>query len=204
MFPNYRSLDTLKKARGGFSFPSNRLNDIGQFLGVCEKLPHSGFSMWKDVMNGDVEQLETMIDYCERDVILLEDVYKSMQQYVVNNTHAGVIQGGFKHECPNCGNEHATLVKNNVTSKGTIKRLMECDACEYTYEISNSAYALMLKFKNKIGNPIGFNISVLNKFKKIKGDVGAKFMVKRLKKNSVFLNVKTDKIFKDFDRLSDF
>lgn len=150
MFPNYRSLDTLKKARGGFSFPSNRLNDIGQFLGVGEKLPHSGFSMWKDVMNGDVEQLETMIDYCERDVILLEDVYKSMQQYVVNNTHAGVIQGGFKHECPNCGNEHATLVKNNVTAKGTIKRLMECDSCEYTYEISNSAYALMLKIKNKI------------------------------------------------------
>jgi hypothetical protein len=29
-------------------------------------------------------------------------------------------------------------------------------------------------------------------------------MVKRLKKDSVFLNVKTDKIFKDFDRLSDF
>ena len=44
----------------------------------------------------------------------------------------------------------------------------------------------------------------LNLFKKIKGDVGAKFMVKRLKKDSVFLNVKTDKIFKDFDRLSDF
>ena len=36
-----------------------------------------------------------------------------------------------------------------------------------------------LKFKNKIGNPIGFDISVLSKFKKIKGEYGAKFMVKR-------------------------
>jgi molybdenum cofactor cytidylyltransferase len=62
----------------------------------------------------------------------------------------------------------------------------------------------LLRFKKKIGNPIGFNISVINKFKKIKGDIGAKFMVKRLKKDTVFLNVKSDKIFKDFDKLSDF
>ena len=34
----------------------------------------------------------------------------------------------------------------------------------------------LLKYKNKIGNPIGFNSSVIPKFKKIKGDVGAKFM----------------------------
>jgi molybdenum cofactor cytidylyltransferase len=74
----------------------------------------------------------------------------------------------------------------------------------YKSILDNNNLVHLLKFKNKIGNPIGFNISVLNKFKKIKGDVGAKFMVKRLKKNSVFLNVKTDKIFKDFDRLSDF
>ena len=43
-----------------------------------------------------------------------------------------------------------------------------------------------LKFKNRIGNPIGFDISVMKKFKKIKGDIGAKFMVKRLKKKNKF------------------
>ena len=61
-----------------------------------------------------------------------------------------------------------------------------------------------LKFKNKIGNPIGFNISVLKKFKKIKGDFGAKFMVKRLKKNTNFIKVTNIKAFKDFDKGSDF
>ena len=43
-----------------------------------------------------------------------------------------------------------------------------------------------LKFKNRIGNPIGFDISLLNKFKKINGDVGAKFIVKKLKKKYKF------------------
>ena len=61
-----------------------------------------------------------------------------------------------------------------------------------------------LSFKNKIGNPIGFDISTINKFKKIKGDVGAKFLVKKLKKNTNFINVKSNKIFKDFDLSRDF
>ena len=62
----------------------------------------------------------------------------------------------------------------------------------------------VLKFKNSIGNPIGFDISVIDKFKKIKGDVGAKFMVKRLKKNTNFIKVDSNKIFKDFDLKKDF
>ena len=61
-----------------------------------------------------------------------------------------------------------------------------------------------LRYKNRIGNPIGFNISVLNKFKKIKGDIGAKYMVNRLKKSTNFINVASNKIFKDFDLKKDF
>jgi len=61
-----------------------------------------------------------------------------------------------------------------------------------------------MKHKNRIGNPIGFNISVLGKFKKIKGDVGAKYMVKRLKKDTNFINVNSNIIFKDFDLKKDF
>ena len=61
-----------------------------------------------------------------------------------------------------------------------------------------------MKYKNKLGNPIGFNISVLNKFYKIRGDIGAKYMVKRLKKNTNFIKVTSNKIFKDFDIKKDF
>ena len=62
----------------------------------------------------------------------------------------------------------------------------------------------VLSYKNKIGNPIGFDISLLKKFKKIKGDVGAKFMVKKLKRNTNFIKVSSNKIFKDFDLKKDF
>ena len=61
-----------------------------------------------------------------------------------------------------------------------------------------------LKFKNKIGNPIGFDSSVLTKFKRMKGDFGAKFMVKRLKNNTNFIKVLSKKVFKDLDLRKDF
>tara|TARA_B110000003_G_C16464535_1_gene463210 strand:+ start:224 stop:799 length:576 start_codon:yes stop_codon:yes gene_type:complete len=62
----------------------------------------------------------------------------------------------------------------------------------------------MLKFKNKIGNPIGFDISLIKKFKNIRGEFGAKFMVKRLKKRTKFIRTSSVKSFKDFDKVSDF
>ena len=61
-----------------------------------------------------------------------------------------------------------------------------------------------LKYKNRIGNPIGFDISILNKFKKIRGNVGAKYMVKRLHKSTNFIKVSSDKVFKDLDKALDF
>ena len=65
-------------------------------------------------------------------------------------------------------------------------------------------FSSCLKFKNKIGNPIGFDISLIKKFKNIKGKFGAKFMVKRLKNKTKFIKINSVKSFKDFDKVSDF
>ena len=61
-----------------------------------------------------------------------------------------------------------------------------------------------LKFRKMVGNPIGFDIAVLRKFKKIRGEHGAKFMVKRLKNQTNFIKVTSGKIFKDLDLKKDF
>jgi DNA polymerase elongation subunit (family B) len=149
MFPNYRTLDTLKKAKSGFNFNSNKLDYIAQFLGVGAKVKHSGFDMWKKVMANDADAMAEMTNYCEGDIIVLEDVYQTMQNYIKQNVHVGVLNNNLKFSCPSCGSEKTELLKNNVTALGTIKRLMQCE-CEHTYEISNSSYMNYLKFKNVI------------------------------------------------------
>ena len=55
-----------------------------------------------------------------------------------------------------------------------------------------------------MGNPIGFDISLAKKFNNIKGEFGARFMVKRLKNKTKFLKTSSVKVFKDFDIASDF
>ena len=61
-----------------------------------------------------------------------------------------------------------------------------------------------LKYKTRVGNPIGFDSSLIKKFKNIKGQFGAKFMVKRLKNRTNFISTSSIKSFKDFDKVSDF
>ena len=145
MFPKYRTLDTLKKARTNFTFNSNRLDYIAKYLGVGAKLEHEGFQMWVKCLQGDKKALKEMVKYCDMDIVVLEDVYLTLQNYVTNNTHVGTHNGGMKHSCPNCGSEdNIQLLKNDFTAKGTIKRVVECGTCNYVYNITNSAYKNMV------------------------------------------------------------
>ena len=148
MFPKYRTLDTLKKAKSGFNFNSNRLDYIAKFLGVGAKLEHDGFDMWVECVKGNKEALDKMVKYCDMDIIVLEDVFFTLQNYITNNTNVAVNNGKLKACCPNCGSEDISLFKNNFTAKGTIKRLMECNTCDYNYEISNRDWRNFLEMKS--------------------------------------------------------
>jgi uncharacterized protein YprB with RNaseH-like and TPR domain len=79
MFPNYRTLDTLKKARQYFKFPSNKLDYLGEYLQVGRKLDHEGIKLWIDVVeNKSKKALDKMIAYCEQDVISCYKVFKKL------------------------------------------------------------------------------------------------------------------------------
>ena len=146
----YRSLDTLKKAKAHFNLPNNRLDTIAQFLGVGAKVKHEGVKMWDEVQDNDRTALKDMINYCNGDIIILEDCYFVMQNYIKHNIHIGVNAGGEKYTCPACGSENVILYKNNFTAIGTIKRQMECNVCSYSYETSNAAYLKFLEL-NTVG-----------------------------------------------------
>lgn len=153
-FPKYATLDTLKAARGTFLFNSNRLDYIGQFLGVGQKTETGGFQLWKDVMTGDKKALAKMVEYCENDVVLLQDVWERMKNYVPHKTSIrGQEQDLPKYCCPECGNKNVYLNKTRSTAMGTIQRDMHCKTgCGKYFRISNKSYMDLLldRAKNKI------------------------------------------------------
>jgi len=140
MRPNYRSLDTLKKAKAHFGFDSNRLDDLGDYLGVGRKLENEKGLWDKVVQFNNRKALQKMVDYCDVDVILLEDVYTVMMPYIKKNTNFAVLKGGNKFDCPECASPHTHLVKTYTTEAGTFKRVMECKSCDNNFSINNSTY----------------------------------------------------------------
>lgn len=129
MFPTYTTIDTLKVARSKFKFNSNKLNYIAKYLGIGQKI-HTEYDLWKDiVLNKDKEAMDKMIKYCKMDVILLEKVHKELSLHIPAKTHYGVIFGGDRGTCPECGSDD--IVRNNkrVTASGLVKVQMRCKTC---------------------------------------------------------------------------
>jgi RNase P subunit RPR2 len=137
--PRYKTIDTLKWAKK-FYFNSNKLDYIGQYLGLGNKLP-TGIELWKAVvLDNDREALEKMAEYCRRDVQLLEKVYTKMADHMPHATHQGVLAGGDKWTCPHCGSEKVRLKCHRVTSSGTRQCQMQCQKCGRYHTISEKSY----------------------------------------------------------------
>lgn len=144
MFPNYGSLDTLKKSRGRFRFNSNRLDYINKYLGGKGKVS-TGFGLWVAVMQNDEDALAKMVRYCKNDVKILEDVYHKLAPYITNHVHHGVINGKPKHSCPECGSFNCSLSKRRVTASGIIKVQLQCQDCGKYFTITESTYKNMVE-----------------------------------------------------------
>jgi uncharacterized protein YprB with RNaseH-like and TPR domain len=150
MFPQYQTLDTLKMARSNFYFNSNKIDYIAKFLGIEGKLPHSGLDMWKKIcLHNDKEELQNMINYCNQDVKILEEVYNKMKNYIKPKTHFGVLEDKEKFTCPECGNHDSKLIRTRTTAAGAIRKQMKCNNknCNTVYTISDKNYTKLLEFK---------------------------------------------------------
>lgn len=79
--PKFNSIDTLKMARAGFKFNSNKLDYMGKFLGVGGKI-ETTYDLWKDILLKNCPKaMKKMVDYCKIDVVRLEEVYNRLQPY---------------------------------------------------------------------------------------------------------------------------
>jgi len=140
MLPKYTSVDTLKIARYQHNFPSNRLDDLGDYLGVGRKI-ETDRKLWVDaVCNDSKEALEKMIEYCEQDVFLLEDIYNKLSTMTLPTVHAGVLNGGTKQTSPYSGTSNIEIVKKSTTKAGTVKYTMKCVDSGMYFQMSQTNY----------------------------------------------------------------
>lgn len=134
-YADFRSIDTLKLARKYFRFNSNKLDDLGNFLGVGRKISHSGFSLWKGCLDGDKASWKTMCAYNQQDVALLERVYLSLRSWAKNHPDVSTLRG--VKGCPFCGSPDAQ--KRGFAYTNTLRaQRYQCKSCKAYYQGSRS------------------------------------------------------------------
>lgn len=122
----FKSVDTLKVARRHFRFDSNKLNDLGGYLGVGKKLPHTGFDLWRRCMAGDPSAWRVMRRYNAQDVRLLERVYLKLRSW--DKSHPNLTLYSGVAGCPTCQSPHIQRRGVNV-SKVTVSPRFQCQDC---------------------------------------------------------------------------
>jgi len=121
----YQTIDTLKIARAKFKFDSNKLDELGRYLKLGRKLPHTGFHLWRGCMAGDKRAWATMKRYNAKDVALLEKVYYRMRPW--HGTHPSVTAG--EAGCPKCSSSKASKRGFTYTIARRRKQRFQCLSC---------------------------------------------------------------------------
>ncbi len=124
----YKVVDTLDVARKEFSFTSNRLNDIAQFLKLGKKLDTGGFGLWKKCLAGDRKAWKKMVDYCKHDIVILEKVYLALRPYILQHPNVSVYLDADRAVCPKCGSPKIQYRGYCFTTTSKFKRF-SCTNC---------------------------------------------------------------------------
>lgn len=129
----FRTIDTLQIARRQFKLPSNRLDALGSYLGLGNKVEHEGYGLWKKVLAGDKDAWARMKVYNARDVDLLHDVYHKLRPWMPNHPASGpMLDVGVSiddKECRVCGG--TDLVARGYWRTATqTKQKCYCKECE--------------------------------------------------------------------------
>ncbi len=129
MFPKYTTIDTLKVARSKFKFNSNKLNYIAQYLGIGQKIK-TEYTLWKDILlKKDKVSMAKMVKYCQKDVVLLEKVFKLLRGHMEHKFHYGVAFGQDRGSCPECGSDDIIRNCTRYTATGVKKIQYKCKTC---------------------------------------------------------------------------
>lgn len=122
-----KMIDTLLAARRIAKFASNKLDDLGNVLGIGRKLAHTGKHLWFGCMAGDMKSWKKMCDYNKQDVILLEKVYYKLRPFIPNHPNLNITSRALGC-CPKCGSKQITKRGYHYTYSGEAPRF-QCKDC---------------------------------------------------------------------------
>jgi len=126
----FATVDTLKVAKRYFNFNSNRLNDLGIYLKVGEKVKHTGFDLWLGCLKENKKSWKLLEKYNKQDVTLLERVYHKLLPWM--DRHPNMALLSEKVGCPKCGSSKVKKAGIRANSM-SLQQQWQCKSCKGYY-----------------------------------------------------------------------
>lgn len=122
----HKSFDTKKISKNKFHLPSNKLDDIADFLGIERKLSHKGKTMWFGCEQGNEADWKMMKSYNKRDVLILDKVLDKILPFFKHNND--YTNNGMNCPSPTCQSKNMQKAKKRIV-KGGYKIQYQCMDC---------------------------------------------------------------------------
>ncbi len=124
---HYREIDTLAIARTYFKFSSNKLDYLGEYLGLGRKI-HNARGLWEKCESGDLQSLRDMQTYCNMDTLLLEKVYLKLRPFAKNHPSLSTYGEMEDERCPMCFAKDSIVLTDSKLYDNQYK-VGKCSAC---------------------------------------------------------------------------
>jgi hypothetical protein len=127
--PDIPQIDTYKICKNKFKFLSNKLDYVGQYLGVGEKITTSP-KLWLRCLMGEKDAVREMVKYNKQDVELLERVYVKLAPFAqaAQRKLNMNLWYGDNNVCPTCGDANLHRRGYRTTRVSKFARF-QCQSC---------------------------------------------------------------------------
>ena len=123
--PKIIQVDTWKMANQKFAFNNNRLDYLGQYLGLGNKI-QTDPELWMECLQGKKSSVRDMLTYNKQDVHLLEKVYLKLRPWLPMHVNHRLYDA--RAVCRHCGSDHIQYRGEEVL-KFNVYRAFKCQTC---------------------------------------------------------------------------
>lgn len=149
----YQIIDTLAHARKRFSITSNALDYIAKNFFKIEGKMETEKGLWMKVLkDNDFSALLRMQDYCDQDVVVLENVYMKMRSWIKPHPNIALMALSLENGCPICLTNEKEICETDYNTYVNSYNAYRCKGCGHIYRERRS--------KTPISSNKGLKVSV--------------------------------------------
>lgn len=128
-------IDPHKTARRSLKLARNSLDAVASLLNTPHQKQHLPWADWLVAQYGSAKALSKLVEYCENDVLVLEDVYLALRPLIKNHPNIAPVLAidDQSVQCPACGSVRTEGHGHRRTKNFLIHR-RRCKNCGSVYE----------------------------------------------------------------------